>query len=268
MSSLVAMPSAKGLSKVSDLVTREAMSEAVKSGTSAQLADKIGELFQHFERVEGTIAANKSLTGAYVHRASRDANGGVVDSKAVNERLGVQTSTRYGYIARLYFDFSFDPADGADWTRAIRFADKDKGFRELLGKPAGEVQKQDLLDYMATADAEKESARGERKNRPASEKDGQGDKGGDTVKITLNNDGRNQAIAELLNQWQTSDASVGDVAGLMANVIRAQSLLRFVSAETFAEAKAIVEKDDTVTPATVAKRKRGPVTPTSATSAK
>lgn len=267
MSSLVAMPSARGLSNLGNLVNRDAMAEAIREGKSAEYADKVGQLFQHWGKIEDAAQGNMTLTGAYVHRASRDANGGTVDAKAVNERLGVQTSTRFGYVARLHFDLDFSPEDGAEWTQAVKAADKDKDFRALLNRTEpNPATKQEVLDYLARKAAEREA--GTTTTRKA--KTDAGDKGEEKAKgedkgmnVVANNGNRNDAIAQLLASWEASEASASDVAGLMANMVRAQSLLRFVPAAVLAEGKAILAKDDTATPATVAKRKGA-----SATSAK
>lgn len=255
MSSLVAMPSARGISTATALVNREAMAEAMKAGKSAEFADKVGQLFQHWGKIEEAAGANLTLTGAYVHRASRDANGGTVDAKAVNERLGVQTSTRFGYVARLHFDLDFDPADGADWTLAVKLADKDKDFRALLNRTEpNPVTKQEILDYMARKTAEKEA--GTATTRKA--KTDAGDKGEakteKAVTVVANNANRNDAIAQLIAAFDAAEASVADVAGFLANMARMQSLLSFIPADAMAAAKTMLAKDDTVTPATVAKR--------------
>jgi hypothetical protein len=142
-------------------MSRERMSLAATGGSEAALAyaDELVTLWNSLTEAERKIGDSKTETGAYLYRAVFLATGDKAKaSAAVKERLGIKSPTRYGYLARLHFTFSFDFTD-REWPALVRAADGDPDFRKLLNREAkGDekpVQRKDLLDHLAKREAEK-----------------------------------------------------------------------------------------------------------------
>ena len=147
-------------------MSRERMSAAVSvEGGLTAYADELVALYDSLTEAERKLGDKKQHTGAYVYRATFLATGDKAKaSAAVKERLGIKAPTRYGYLAKLHFTFSFDFTD-AEWPALVRAADSDKDFRKLLNRDetaapdAPRVQRADLLAHLKRREAEAAAAK-------------------------------------------------------------------------------------------------------------